>query len=138
MVNNASGPKSSGSTATPNTGSNRPTASRDTTNTTSSNQPTVESQEHELTFAGEAVKQIEPIIELFRTDKIKKSQAILRIGQILAAEPTGNEHLKSSALEQYAATLDRIEALTASANKHGTQVIRTGPMHERRIGEFGK
>ena len=92
--------------------------------------------DHEPSFAREAVKRIEPIIDSFRAEKVKKSQAIFQIGQILAAESIGDERLKSDALEQYAGTLDRIEALVTSANEHGTRVA--GPMHERRVGETGK
>jgi hypothetical protein len=131
----------SGSISTPVTRSNQTptTETRSTTDATSSTQLTVEEQDSERTFAGEAVKRIEPIIELFRTKKVKKSQAVFRIGQIIASEPTGNEQLKSDTLERYAATLDQFEALAASANKHGNQVAPiAGPMHERRAGESGK
>ena len=137
MVNN--GATSSGTTSAPNNNiSSRTPALEGTSDATSSTQHIVEGQSIEGTFAREAVRQIKPIIELFRTDKIKKSQAIYRIGQVLAAEPTGNERLKSDALEQYAGTLDRIESLAASADKHGARVTITGPMHERRVGGPGK
>ena len=51
-------------------------------------------------FGGQAVEQIQALVESFRTGKIKKSQAIFKIGQILSAE-SGDEQLKSDALEQY-------------------------------------
>ena len=69
-----------------------------------------------ITFAGEIVHQIKAIVESFRVGKIKKSQAIFQIGQILAAEPTGDDKLKSNSLDRYAATLDGIEALTAESS----------------------
>ena len=56
--------------------------------------------EGNVTFAGQAVEQIQAFIESFRTGKIKKSQAIFKIGQVLATE-SGDEQLKSDALEQY-------------------------------------
>ena len=46
--------------------------------------------------------------------------------------------MKSDALEQYAVTLDRIESLAASVDKHGTRVTVTRAMHERRVGESSK
>ena len=138
MVNNASGSTPLGAAPASNAMAHRTPVSRDTTDTTSTTQHTVKSWESEPAFAGEAVKRIEPIIELFRAEKIRKSQAIFRIGQVLAMEPTGNEELKSSALEQYTGTLDRIESLAATVNKHGARVIGTGPMHERRVSESGK
>ena len=58
----------------------------------------------------------------FRVGKIKKSQAIFQIGQILAAEPTGDDELKSNSLDRYAATLDGIEALAAELSRHGNQI----------------
>ena len=114
------GAASSGTTSAPNNNiSSQMPALEGNSDATSSAQHTVEGQSIKGTFAREAVRQIEPIIELFRTDKINKSQAIYQIGQVLAAEPTGNERLKSDALEQYAGTLNRIESLAASADKHG-------------------
>ena len=135
MVNNGSTPSTSASV---DISSNRTPNSGGSSETVGTTQYGPESQESNHVFAGEAVKRIEPIVESFRTEKIKKSQAIYRIGEILAAEPTGNEQLKSEALEQYAAVLDRIESLVASANGHGARVA--GPMHERRLGagENGK
>lgn len=63
------------------------------------------------TFAGQTVEQIEALVESFRTGKLKKSQTVFKISQILAAEPTGDEQLKADSLEQYASILDRIEAV---------------------------
>jgi hypothetical protein len=48
-------------------------------------------QTSEPVFAGEAVRQIEALVETFRTGKAKKSQTIFKIGQILASEPSGSE-----------------------------------------------
>ena len=104
MVNNESTP--SGSTSAPNNESIQTLTSERTPNAAGTSQYTVERQGGEDTFAREAVKQIEPIIESFRTHKIKKPQAICQIGEILTAEPSGNDQLKLDALEQYAGTLD--------------------------------
>ena len=78
--------------------------------------------EGNVTFAGQAVEQIQAFIESFRTGKIKKSQAIFKIGQVLATE-SGDEQLKSDALEQYSSTLDGIEALTAKSHEHGNRFV---------------
>ena len=40
----------------------------------------------EFNFAAEVVQQIETLVELFRMGKIKKPQAIFKIGQVLAAD----------------------------------------------------
>jgi hypothetical protein len=130
MVNNETTPSTS---ARVETSSSR--ASETTAGTSGTTQQTNIGQDNEPTFAEEAVKQIEPIIESFRTGKVKKSQATYQIGQVLAAEPTGNEQLKSDALEQYANTLDRIESIITSVNQHGTRVT-TGI--ERRNEESNK
>ena len=76
----------------------------------------------EIDFAGEIVKQIETVVESFRTGKVKKPQAIYKIGQILATDERGDEQLKSDSLDQYASTLDSIEALANQSNKHGDQL----------------
>jgi hypothetical protein len=79
-------------------------------------QRSADEQTSESTFAGEAVRQIEALVESFRTRQIKKLETIYRIGQILADESTGSERLKSDSLERYAATLEGIEAITAQSN----------------------
>jgi hypothetical protein len=79
-------------------------------------------QTEETNFAGETVRQIETLVESFRSGKTRKSDVIYRIGQILADEPTGNEQLKSDSLERYTSTLDGIEALAAQSDRHGMQV----------------
>jgi hypothetical protein len=79
-------------------------------------------QTEETTFAGEAVRQIEALVESFRNGKTKKAQTIYRIGQILADESTGSEQLKSDSLDGYVATLDGIEALAAQSDRHGAYV----------------
>ena len=76
----------------------------------------------EINFAGEIVKQIETMVESFRTGKVKKPQAIYKISQILATDERGDEQLKSDSLDQYASTLDSIEALANQLNKHGDQI----------------
>ena len=78
--------------------------------------------EGNVTFAGQAVEQIQAFVESFRTGKIRKSQAIFKIGQVLAAE-SGDEQLKSDALEQYSSTLDGIEALSAKSHEHGERLV---------------
>jgi hypothetical protein len=99
-------------------------------NATGTSQHTETEQSEPSTFAGETVRQIEGIIDSFRTGKIKKSQAIFQIGQILASEPTGNEELKAESLDRYVTTLDGIEALAAQSVKHGLQV--TDPLLGKR------
>ena len=78
--------------------------------------------EGNVTFAGQAVEQIQAFVESFRTGKIRKSQAIFKIGQVLAAE-SGDEQLKSDALEQYSSTLDGIEALSVKSHEHGERLV---------------
>jgi hypothetical protein len=73
----------------------------------------------ETTFAGEAVRQIESLVESFRTGKAKKLQTIFEIRQILANEPSGSNQGKSDSLDRYASTLDGIEALSAQSDRHG-------------------
>jgi hypothetical protein len=75
----------------------------------------------ESTFAGEAVRQIEAVVESYRIGKAKKSESIYRIGQVLANQP-GDEQLKSDSLERYASTLDGIEAIAAQSDRHGLHV----------------
>ena len=78
--------------------------------------------EGNVTFVGQAVEQIQAFIESFRTGKIKKSQAVFKIGQVLATE-SRDKQLKSDKLKQYSSTLDRIEALSAKSHEHGNQFI---------------
>jgi hypothetical protein len=87
--------------------------------TTGTTQQSTNSQSDETTFATEIVRQIEAIVELFRTKTIKKSQAIFEIGQILATDSGGDDQVKFDSLERYAATLDRIEALSSQSYSHG-------------------
>ena len=94
-------------------------------------QRSAESQNAESTFAGEAVKQIETLVESFRTGKVKKSQAIIKIGQILATEP-GDEQLKSDSLDRYVSTLDGIEALATQANEHGIRITNPTILGKRK------
>ena len=97
--------------------------------TLATTQQSGESQaEGNTAFAGQAVEQIQALVESFRTGKIKKSQAIFKIGQILSAE-SGDEQFKSDALEQYASTLDGIEALSAKSHEHGDQIV--DPSHRK-------
>jgi hypothetical protein len=93
--------------------------------TTGTTQQTGETQINENTFAGETVRQIETVVESFRTGKAKKSQSIFKIGQILAAESKGDDQLKSDSLERYTITLDGIEAHAAQSDKHGTEYTNT-------------
>ena len=93
-------------------------------NTAGKAQQSGESQDEGAnTFAGQVVKQIEALVESFRTGKIKTAQTIFRISQILTTESAGDDQLKSDSLERYATTLDGIEALAAQANKHGKHFI---------------
>jgi hypothetical protein len=86
---------------------------------TESTQQSGESRDVDGSFAGQAVEQIEALVESFRTKGIPKSQAIFKIGQIIAGQPGGDEKLKSDSLERYASTLDGIEALSAKSVEHG-------------------
>ena len=90
----------------------------------------------EVNFAGEIVKQIESLVESFRTGKIKKPQTIFKIGQILAADERGDEQLKSDSLDQYASTLDSIEALANQSNQHGDQF--SNPILRKRKDDAGR
>ena len=99
-------------------------------------QQTEENQEVGNSFAREAVGQIETLVESFRTGKTKKSQTIFKIGQILAAESTEDEQLKSDALDQYTSTLDRIETISAQSNERGMRV--TSPVLGKRKDDLGK
>src|ERR1700679_906062 len=84
-------------------------------------------------FAGETVHQIEAMVESFRTGKTKKSQAVFKIGQILATDPRGNDELKSDSIDRYASTLDGIEAQAAQSDKHGANF--TNPILGKRKDE---
>ena len=84
-------------------------------------------------FAGQVVEQIQALVESFRTGETKKSQTIFKIGQILAAEPNGDDQLKSDALEQYASTLDGIEALSAKLHEHGDRFINSSPKKRKNV-----
>ena len=103
-------------------GSSRIGASDSTTPATTQQSGELQT-EGTTTFAGQIVEQIEALVESFRTGKFKKSQTIFKIGQILAAEPTGDEHLKADSLEQYATILDGIEAHSSKSNEHGNRFI---------------
>jgi hypothetical protein len=89
-------------------------------------------QTSEPVFAGEAVRQIEALVETFRTGKAKKSQTIFKIGQILASEPSGSEQLKADSLEQFVSTLDGIEAIAAQSARHGSHVTRGSTIGKRK------
>ena len=65
---------------------------------------------------------MESLVEAYRTGKVKKSQAIVQISQVLAAESGGSEQLKLDALERYSSTLDGIETRAAQSNKHGARI----------------
>ena len=102
-------------------GSSRTGASDSTTLATTQQSGELQT-EGNVTFVGQAVEQIQAFIESFRTGKIKKSQAIFKIGQVLATE-SRDKQLKSDKLEQYSSTLDRIQALSAKSHEHGNQFI---------------
>ena len=82
-------------------------------------------QATEDSFANEAVRQIEVLVESFRTGGIKKEQAIYKIGQILAAEPKGNDELKSESLARYISTLDGIETVASRSNERGRHLTES-------------
>ena len=82
-----------------------------------------ESQGEETTFARETVRQIEALIESFRTGKDTKTQTIFKIGQILAAEQIGDEQSKFDSLERYASTLNSIETLSTESAENGQRFI---------------
>jgi hypothetical protein len=103
---------------------------------TGSTQGTGESQVVEDSFARETVEQIEALVESFRTGNTKKSQTIFKIGQVLAAEPKGDDNLKSESLEQYASTLDGIEAQSARSDKHGA--VFANPVLGKRKDELDR
>ena len=68
---------------------------------------------------GTTVRQIEALVESFRTGKNTKPQTIFKIGQILAAERIGDEQSRFDSLKRYASTLDSVEALSVELAKHG-------------------
>jgi hypothetical protein len=90
----------------------------------------------EVIFAGEVVRQIEAVVESFRTGGIKKTQAIVKISGILDADPTGNEQLKSESLDRYVSTLNGIEALAAQSNERGLRYTNTA-LGKRKEGSSG-
>ena len=69
--------------------------------TVGTTQQSGQSQEEEITFAGETVGQIETLIESFRTGNSTKTQTIIKINQILAGEQIGDERSKLDSLERY-------------------------------------
>lgn len=93
----------------------------------------------ESDFRAGTVKQIETAVAAFRAGKTKKAQSIYQIGQILAAQPGGDERLKSEALEQYSTTLDRIESLSAKSAQHGERIsgVAAGKRKEDHAGRSG-
>ena len=92
--------------------------------TVGTTQQSGEPQEEESTFSGETVRQIEALIESFRTGKDTKTQTIFKISQILATEQIGDEQSRFDSLERYASTLNSIEALsTTESAKHGQRFI---------------
>ena len=95
-------------------------SSRDLSSVTAdATQQSGDEQVERFTFAEEAVRQIEVLVESFRTGKTKKPQTIYKIGQILANESGGSEQHRSDSLDGYASTLDSIEALSAQSDRHG-------------------
>ena len=93
-------------------------------------------QDSEVPFAGEVVKWIETLVESFRTGGIKKSQAIFKIGQVLAEDSRGDDQLKADSLDRYSATLDRIEALANESNERGLRFTIPSPdKGKKRSGE---
>jgi hypothetical protein len=108
--------------ATPTTGEGSSTRISDS-NVTGETQQSGDGENAENSFAGQVVEQIEVLVESFRTGKIKKSQAIFKIGQILATEPTGDEQVKTDSLERFVSTLEQIEAHTARSDEHGRQLV---------------
>ena len=111
------------------------TSSRDFSSLTAdTTQHSGDTQSSEPIFAGEVVRQIETLVETFRTGKAKKSQTIFKIGQILASEPTGSEQLKADSLEQFISTLDGIEAIAAQSATHGSHVTRGSMLGKRKDG----
>ena len=90
--------------------------------TADTTQQSADEQASGSTFAGETVRQIEALVESFRTRQINKSETIYRIGQVLANEPTGSKQLKSDSLNRYVATLEGIEAIAARSDQHGARV----------------
>ena len=114
-------------------------SSRDHTSESSLTVDTSQQQESQIgndSFARETVQQIETLVESFKTKGTKKSETIIKIGQILAAEPRGSEQLKSDSLEQFSSTLDGIEALAAKSNRHGEHV--TGTLLGKRKDDSGR
>jgi hypothetical protein len=104
---------------------------------TGTTQQSGESQDASVdnSFAGQAVGQIEAVIELFRTKGVTKSQAIFKIGQIIAEKSIGDDQSKSDSLERYASTLDGIEALSAKSDEHGQRF--TNPILGKRKDDAG-
>ena len=91
----------------------------------------------ENSFATEAVQQIETVVESFRTNGIEKPQAIFRIGQILAADPRGDEKQKSESLARYASTLDGIETLASKSNERGLRLSNTALGKRKEVPDDG-
>ena len=99
---------------------------------------TDDNQIDKTVFAGEAVWRIESIVEVYRTGKVKKSQAVVQISQVLAAESDRNEQLKLEALERYSTTLDGIEAHSTELNRHGTRIASLSYGKGKDSDEAGK
>ena len=91
--------------------------------TVGTTQQSGQSQEEEITFAGETVGQIETLIESFRTGNSTKTQTIIKINQILAGEQIGDERSKLDSLERYGNILDSIQTLSAESTKHGQRFV---------------
>ena len=106
--------------------------------TTGTTQRTDDNQAVENVFAGEAVRKIESFIEAYRTGMVKKSQAVVQISQVLAAESGGSEQLKLDALERYSSTLDGIETRAAESNKHGARLGVASLSHRKGKDESDK
>ena len=88
-------------------------SARDTDSVTiGTTQQSGEPKEGESTFARETVRQIEALVESFRTGKNTKPQTIFKIGEVLATEQIGDEQSRLNSLERYASTLDNTPAST--------------------------
>jgi len=67
----------------------------------------------------ECIEQMDNIVKVFRSNEITKLKALSSIISILNLNPSRTEQAKDAAVEYYAKTLNKVQALSSSAIRRG-------------------